>query len=165
MTNAKQLCAEMTDYLGKPSDFNFFAGNWNIKNRRLRQRNVNSNDWDEFSATQKCWVLLDGVANVDEFNCPDRGFKGMSMRALNLESHLWSIYWINSTSGKLFNPVIGGFQGDHGLFYGDEVDDGVPVIARFEWQAHPAAPTWMQSYSWDGGKTWEVNWIMEFTKI
>lgn len=165
MKNAKQLCAEMTGYLGKPSDFGFFAGNWNIKNRRLMQRNVNSNDWDEFRATQKCWILLDGVANVDEFDCPGRGFKGMSMRTLNLETHLWSIYWINSTSGQLFNPVIGGFQGDHGLFYGDEVDDGIPVIARFEWQAHPASPTWKQSYSWDGGETWEVNWVMELTKV
>lgn len=165
MTNAEQLCAEMTGYLGKPGDFSFFAGNWNIKNRRLKQRNVNSNDWDAFNATQKCWILLNGVANVDEFDCPDRGFKGMSMRTLNLETHLWSIYWINSASGKLFNPVVGAFQGDHGLFYGDEIDDGVPVIARFEWQAHPTSPTWTQSYSWDGGKTWEVNWIMECSKI
>lgn len=65
----------------------------------------------------------------------------MGMRALNLETCLWSIYRINSTSGQLFSPVIGGFNGCHGLFFGDEIDDGLPVIARFEWQAHPQSPT------------------------
>lgn len=165
MVNANQLRAEMTDYLGKASDFDFFAGYWQIKNRKLKKRNVNSSAWDEFTATQKCWILLDGVANVDEFDCPERGFKGMSMRTLNLDTHLWSIYWINSTSGELLSPVIGGFNGDHGVFYGDDFDDGVPVIVRFEWQAHPSSPIWKQSYSWDGGVTWELNWVMELIKI
>lgn len=164
MTDANQLRAEMTQYCGTPSDFDFFAGNWDIKNRRLKQKNAHSNAWDEFTATQKCWILLDGVANVDEFDCPGRGFKGMSMRTLNLETHLWSIYWINSTSGRLFSPVIGGFNGDHGVFFGDDIDDGIPIVTRFEWEAHPVSPIWKQSYSWDGGATWELNWVMELIK-
>lgn len=164
MVNADQLRSGMTDHLGTSSDFDFFAGNWSIKNRRLKQRNVHSDEWDEFEATQKAWILLDGVANVDEFDCPERGFKGMSMRTLNLETCQWSIYWINSTTGRLLNPVIGGFNGDHGLFYGDEVDAGVPVISRFEWLVHPSTPTWKQSYTWDGGATWELNWVMELTR-
>ncbi|MBL1421645.1 MAG: hypothetical protein COC24_014130 [Alphaproteobacteria bacterium] len=155
----------MKDYLGKASDFDFFAGNWKIKNRRLKETNVNSKEWDEFTATQKCWILLDGVANVDEFDCPERGFKGMSIRTLDLERSVWSIYWVNSTSGKLLNPVVGGFKGDHGVFYGDDVDGGAPIIVRFEWQAYPTSPTWEQFYSWDGGVTWELNWVMELTKI
>lgn len=165
MTKAKQQQAQMTDYLGTPTDFDFLAGNWKIKNRKLKQTNSNSNQWDEFTAQQKCWILLNGVANVDEFDCPERGFKGMSMRTLNLESNLWSIYWINSTSGKLLNPVIGGFKASHGLFFGDDVDAGSPVIVKFEWQTHPTSPTWKQSYSYDGGQTWELNWTMDLTKI
>lgn len=89
----------------------------------------------------------------------------MSMRSLDLETGLWSIYWINSTSGKLLSPVLGGFKGDHGVFYGDEVVDGEPIVVRFEWQAHPITPMWQQFYSWDGGVTWELNWTMECTKI
>lgn len=165
MTNANQLRAKMMDYTGAPYDFDFFAGQWKIRNRKLKQTNVNSNDWDEFNAEQKCWILLDGVANVDEFDCPERGFKGMSMRTLDLETRLWSIYWINSTSGKLLNPVIGGFKGGHGLFYGDDVIDGLCVIVRFEWLADPTTPTWKQSYSWDGGETWELNWVMDVVKV
>lgn len=164
MRNAEQLRAEMTGYIGKPTDFDFYAGDWRIKNRRLKQMNSNSNEWDEFSATQKCWALLDGVANVDEFDCPERGFKGMSLRTLDLETRLWSIYWINSTSGKLLNPVLGGFKHDHGVFYGDEAVAGEPVIVKFEWWVHPNSPVWKQSYSWDGGVTWELNWTMDMTR-
>lgn len=164
MVNADQLRSGMKDYVGTVSDFDFFAGNWNIKNRRLKHRNVNSDEWDEFEATQKAWLMLDGVANVDEFDCPERGFKGMSMRTLNIETGQWFIYWINSTSGQLLSPVIGGFNGTYGLFFGDEIDAGLPIISRFEWLVHPSTPTWKQSYSWDGGATWELNWIMDLTR-
>lgn len=164
MMNAEQLRSGLTDHRGAPSDFDFFAGAWRIQNRRLKHKNVNSDEWDEFKATQKAWIMLDGVANVDEFDCPDRGFKGMSMRTLNLETGLWSIYWINSTVGRLLSPVIGGFNGEYGVFYGDDTDAGVPVVSRFEWLVHPSNPTWKQSYSWDGGGTWELNWVMELTR-
>ena len=165
MANAQELRSNLTDYAGSPRDFDFLAGDWNIKNRQLKQRNIGSSDWDEFDARQTAWLLLDGVANVDEFDCPARGFKGMSVRALDLETNQWSIYWINSRFGKLLNPVVGGFRGTHGVFYGDDEDEGAPIVCRFEWLADPARPTWKQSFSWDGGATWETNWIMEFSKI
>lgn len=165
MVNAEQRHSKMTEYLGTPRDFDFLAGSWSIRNRKLKHRNVGSKEWDEFEATQTAWLMLDGVANVDEFNCPARGFKGMSMRALDLETHQWSIYWINSRSGRLFNPVIGGFNGTHGLFYGDDLDADVPIISRFEWTVHASTPKWRQSYSWDGGVTWELNWVMNLTRI
>lgn len=116
MVNAEQLRSNMTGYTGGMRDFDFLAGSWTIKNRRLKHRNVGSDQWDEFDASQNAWLLLDGVANVDEFVCPALGFKGMSMRTLDLETRQWSIYWINSTFGKLLNPVVGGFSGAQGLF-------------------------------------------------
>lgn len=165
MGNAQELRSKLRGYTGTTRDFDFLEGNWNIKNRRLKQENIGSSDWDEFEAKQRAWLMLDGVANVDEFDCPARGFKGMSMRALDLETHQWSIYWVNSRFGKLLNPVVGGFCGAHGVFYGDDEDEGAPIVCQFEWLSDPAAPTWKQSFSWDGGATWETNWIMEFSKI
>ena len=124
MVCAAQLRSKLTGYTGTTRDFDFLAGSWDIKNRRLKHRNVGSDEWDEFDASQSAWLMLDSVANVDEFDCPARGFKGMSMRTLDLEAHQWWIYWINSTFGKLLPPVIGGFRGAHGLFYGDDEDAG-----------------------------------------
>ena len=101
MVCAAQLRSKLTGYTGTTRDFDFLAGSWDIKNRRLKHRNVGSDEWDEFDASQSAWLMLDSVANVDEFDCPARGFKGMSMRTLDLEAHQWWIYWINSTFGKL----------------------------------------------------------------
>ena len=67
-------------------------------------------------------------------------------------------------TGKIYPPVVGGFAGDRGEFYGEDDDDGKPVKVRFVWtkdgrdRAH-----WEQSFSYDG-KTWEANWRNHFTR-
>jgi hypothetical protein len=43
--------------------------------------------------------------------------------------------------------------------------DGKPIKVRFTWSgAKDGKPHWEQAYSEDGGKTWAVNWIMDFTR-
>lgn len=153
-----------SDFKADPHDFDFLIGSWAIHNRRLLRRHVGSDDWDEFDSTLRFWTLLDGVANVDEFDCPDRGFKGTSVRTLDLATGLWSIYWVNSTRGILEPPVRGGFNGDKGEFIGGDVDGDIPIVARFRWTVHPDTPRWEQSFSTDKGATWEPNWIMEFER-
>lgn len=148
-----------------PNDFDFLIGSWTIHNRRLARRHVGSDDWDEFDATSRFWTLLDGVANVDEFDCPSRGFKGMSVRTLDLAKQRWSIYWVNSSDGVLQLPVHGTFAGGHGAFVGDDVDGDIPIIARFLWTVDPETPRWEQAFSTDSGITWETNWTMEFERL
>ena len=51
----------------------------------------------------------------------------------------------------------------------DSIDqrlDGRPVRVRFVWSPnlHTGAPRWQQSFSGDGGRTWEMNWVMEFSR-
>ncbi|HEY4367695.1 MAG TPA: hypothetical protein VGN07_10730 [Steroidobacteraceae bacterium] len=153
-----------------PADFDFLMGKWRVTNRRLRQRFVRSEDWDVFTAESTCRRFLDGVANVEEIAMPSRGFSGLTLRLFDVEQQHWSIYWINSHTGKLFPPVHGRFDGDRGEFFGDDVDDGKPVKVRFVWikgtpGSSPRAPRWEQAFSADSGKSWETNWIMEFEAI
>ena len=60
---------------------------------------------------------------------------------------------------------MGGFTGNRGVFYGDDVDGGRPVKVRYIWikkgrdNAH-----WEQAFSYDGGRTWETNWMNELTR-
>ena len=149
---------------GHVTDFDFRTGRWHVRNRRLRQRWVGSDVWDEFDGDARCEPRLNGVVNIDEMDCPDRGFSGLTVRSFDLGTSQWSIYWVNSTVGTLEPPVRGGFAGGVGIFEGPDTDGGEPIDVRFTWTiADDDHNRWQQEFS-RPGHDWEVNWIMEFTR-
>lgn len=151
-------------FIGCAHDFDFLLGHWQVHNRRLMQRHAGCAVWDEFPATSQGWVMLDGAVSVDEMAFPARGFSGMTLRTLDPATKLWSIYWINSSSGQLFPPVRGGFDGGRGEFHGEDTDDGRAVRVRFLWTRLGAdAARWEQAFALDGG-AWEANWVMELRR-
>jgi quinol monooxygenase YgiN len=150
---------------GSPGDFDFLVGEWNAKNRRLKKRGVGSSEWDEFPATLRMTSHLGGAANVDEIAFPTKGWSGMTVRTFDHARRQWAIYWINSKSGHLQSPVHGGFSGDTGVFHGDDEDEGRPIRVVFHWaKLGPDAARWSQDFSYDGGRTWETNWVIELTR-
>jgi hypothetical protein len=73
---------------------------------------------------------------------------------------------VNSRTGQMFPPVVGGFTGDKGAFYGEDTDDGRPVLVRFSWtKLPPNGAHWEQAFSTDGGVTWETNWMSDLTRL
>lgn len=150
-------------FIGCPHDFDFLRGHWQLKNRRLRERLTGCTAWDEFPATLSGQTLLDGAVSVDETTFPTRGFTGMTMRSLDRKTQRWAIYWINSGDGRLQPPVLGGFDGDNGEFFGDDTDAGCAVNVRFIWSRGPAVARWEQAFALPGGE-WETNWIMDMQK-
>ena len=160
----------MTDVLqneATASDFDFWFGSWDVRNRWLRRRLAGSDDWEEFDATVVARPLLDGVGNEDEFRTDHAGgFIGMSFRFFDPERRRWSIYWADSRRpGELDPPVFGTFSGDIGLFEGEDVHRGRPILVRFSWSGVTTpTPRWEQAFSDDGGRTWESNWVMDFTR-
>ncbi|HKE37291.1 MAG TPA: NIPSNAP family protein [Candidatus Baltobacteraceae bacterium] len=151
-------------FAGKPGDFDFLNGDWNVTHRRISERLRGSTEWVTFSGTARHDSWCDGVVSVDEIDLPALHSKGCSIRNLDVAAQRWSIHWTTSRTGNLFPPVHGGFDGDRGEFYGLDVENGVPVLARYVWLRTPQAPRWEQAFSIDGGRTWETNWIMEFAK-
>ena len=150
---------------GDIHDFDFYVGTWALKNRRLKKRWVGSNEWDEFPATCRCESRLGGVVNMDELTFPTKGFAGVTMRLFNTEHRLWSAYWINSATGELSLPVYGGFVGDHGELYGEDVDGDRQIQVQFLWTRQgPNAVRWQQAFSLDG-RTWETNWVIDHTRV
>jgi hypothetical protein len=161
---ASSSAAPATLPTGDIRDFDFIAGAWSVSNRRLKARGVGSTEWEEFPGTVCGRLYLDGVANVDELAFPTKGWAGITLRTFDREARRWSIYWVNSRQGKLFPPVVGGFTGDDGEFYGTDTDDGRAVTARFRWTKQgPDRALWEQAFSYDG-KTWEVNWTNELVR-
>jgi len=160
----------MTDVLqseATASDFDFWFGSWQVHNRRLTRRLAGSDQWEEFPATVVARPLLDGLGNEDEFRTDhDGGFVGMSFRFFDPERRRWSIYWADSRRpGELDPPVFGTFSGDLGIFEGEDIHRGRPILVRFTWSGVTTpTPRWEQAFSDDGGRTWETNWVMEFAR-
>ena len=151
--------------MSSPHDFDFFAGEWQVANRRRTDFLDPDSDWVEFPATHWCRPLFGGAANIDEIDMPYLGAKGLTLRLYDVEREEWSLNWSSSRSGKLFPPVTGRFEGDRGEFYGDDTHDGKDVRVRFVWaDVSPASAHWEQAFSVDGGETWVTNWTMDFSR-
>lgn len=145
-------------------DFDFYFGDWSIRNERLKGRLIGCTDWERFDATQTCRPVLGGVGNLDEFGGSD-GFLGMTLRLYDLERHHWNIYWASNRTGTLEPPVTGVFEDGVGTFFGRDVHRGIPVVVRFTWfDITPRSASWDQAFSTDDGQTWETNWRMRMTR-
>ena len=149
-------------------DFDFLFGSWKIHNRYLKARLRGSTEWIEFEGASEVQPVLNGLGNLDSYTAVRNGeqLEGMTLRLFNPANGEWSLYWADSVrAGILQPPMIGKFQGDTGEFYGDEEVDGRTVLCRFLWhRGNSQPPRWEQAFSADGGKTWETNWIMTFTR-
>lgn len=154
-----------TSRTGDVHDFDYFAGGWITKQRRLKVRGAGSAEWEEFPATLCMTLYLGGLATVDELYMPTRKASGLTLRTFDLQKRQWSIYWVSSVTGRLDPvPVVGGFQGAHGEFYAQDVDDHRPVKVRYTWdKLDRDHARWQQAFSYDD-RTWETNWTADFTR-
>jgi hypothetical protein len=147
------------------NDFDFLSGSWTVNNRRLVERLAGSVVWEEFPSTVECSRQFDGNANVDWNDFPTKQTKGMSLRLYDAARREWSIYWASSLDGVLQPAVVGTFTEGVGTFYGDDTLDGQPIRVRVLWSdVSTDTPRWEQAFSTDGGESWEVNWIMDFSR-
>jgi hypothetical protein len=151
-------------------DFDFVIGDWKAHVRRLPERLKGSNVWVEYNGISNHKKLLDSNANFEEFDVssPDKKLriKAQTLRLYNPESHQWSIYLVDLDKGTLeLPPVVGQFDGKRGEFYNQQIWEGRAVLVRYVWlDLSPKSSRMEQSFSGDGGKTWEVNWICELSR-
>ena len=151
-------------------DFDYLLGSWKIHLKKRLHPLTGSNEWIEFDGTVVCRSVWNGLAEVEEFvvDSPEKNIfiKGLTIRLYNPKTHQWTIYWANSKNGAIDPaPQAGQFTDGRGEFYGQDTLDGRSIYVRFVWtQTTSATPHFEQSYSADGGKTWEVNWITEQTR-
>lgn len=142
------------------NDFDFLVGKWKLKDKKLKSRLTNSNEWIEFESTVEMSKLLNGIGNMDSYKSTldDKPFEGIAIRLFNPKTKLWSIYWADSQVGVMDPPVVGSFEGNIGKFYGKDKYKGKDIIVLFYWdKTDPDNPVWSQAFSPDNGKTWEWN--------
>jgi hypothetical protein len=148
-------------------DFAFQTGDWRVLHRKLRERLAGSSDWFEFGGTCRGWELIDGAGNVDDhwLDDPNGAYAAATVRRTDPATGIWSIWWLDSRFPGLAPPLHGRFEGGAGTFFGKDEHDGRPIGIRFIWSdISDSSARWEQAFSADGGASWEVNWVMEFTR-
>ncbi len=150
-------------------DFDFLEGTWKIHLKRLIHPLTGSTTWTEFDGNSKARKFWEGRGSFDEFetNGPSGHIEGITVRTYNAQSHQWSLYWANGKDGAISLPAtVGEFRNGVGEFYDQEAFDGRMIFVRYAWsQITPNSAHFEQSFSDDGGKTWEVNWVTDQTRV
>ena len=150
------------------ADFDFLIGSWKIRNRRLKEPLTGSSAWYEFEGTSVARKIWDGHANQDEYfgNSPSGPIHGLTLRLFEPSTQQWRLYWANKAKGVLDPPMVGAFHNGRGEFFSHELFDGKGIYVRYVWSdITPTTCRWEQAFSADGGRTWETNWVMEFTRV
>jgi hypothetical protein len=151
-------------------DFDFLVGTWKVRNLMLRSRRPGAHaDWVEFDSEVESRPVLGGFGNVDTYFAARREhgqFHGLAVRLYDPATGLWRIWWASNVSpGTLDPPLEGRFTDGEGHFEGDDQVDGKVVRVRFRWSdITPTSARWEQSFSFDGGVTFESNWVIQLTR-
>lgn len=149
-------------------DFKFLSGHFRIHHRRLRERFADCTEWIDLEAEFWGYPVMDGAAAVDEMKGEINGrpFWGMTVRMYDPETNQWALYWADSWTPHIYPPVKGTITDGVGEFRGSDTEAGRAVEVRFRWSiTETGRPLWDQSFSLDGGESWEMNWTMEFEKL
>ncbi len=149
-------------------DFDFEIGTWKTHLRRRLRPLTGSTTWVEYEGTTVVREVWGGRANLAELvvEGPAGRIEGLSLRLYNPQSRQWSLNFSNSSDGTLAIPTIGEFKNGRGEFYNQEMFDGRAILVCFVISdVTPTSCRFEQSFSDDGGKTWEVNWIAVDTRI
>ena len=149
-------------------DFDFEIGTWKTHLKRLAAPLTGSTKWDEYEGTTVVRKVWGGAANILELvaDGPAGHFEGLSLRLYNPASRQWNLNFANRRTGSLGVPTIGEFKDGRGEFYDQEDGGGRTVLVKFV--ITPLGPDkcrFEQSFSADGGRTWELNWVAEDTRV
>jgi hypothetical protein len=151
-------------------DFDFLIGDWTAHLKKRLHPLSGSNDWVEYDGTSSTRKIWDDRANAEEFDVDSPvhhlHIRGQTLRLYNPDSHQWSLYLVYAAKGQLpMPPMVGQFTDGHGEFYDQEEFDGRMIFVRYYWTSiSSTAAQMVQSFSADGGKSWEPNWIVDLSR-
>ena len=149
-------------------DFDFHFGTWKTHVSRLMHPLTSSTTWAEYEGVSVVRKVWNGRASLLELDVvgPAGHIEGVGLRLYDPQSHQWNLNWTSSSVGMLTQPMIGEFKDGRGEFYDQEIFNGRSIFVRNGFSdITPTSSRFEQAFSADGGKTWETNWVMTFTRI
>ena len=144
-------------------DFDFNIGTWKTHTRILLHPLTGSNDWVEVNNTVHVRKIWDGRAQLEEIKAEH--FDGGTLFVYNPQAHQWSQYFVDSAVGVPSQPRTGEFKNGRGELFGQQLFNGRTISVRFVYSDITANSHRVeQSYSDDGGKTWQPNFVATLTR-
>lgn len=168
------LAQNNSSQINKPGDgqhdFDFEIGTWKTKLSRLTNPlSGEPAQWVDYEGTTVVKKVMNGKANLVELiaDGPAGHFDGISLRLYNPKSRQWSLNFASIRTGTLSLPTYGSFKNGVGEFFNQEIlDNGQAIFVKFIiTKMSENVYKFEQSFSADGGKTWELNWVATDTKI
>jgi hypothetical protein len=150
-------------------DFDYAFGVWKEHTTRLKGPLTGSTTWFEADGVSVVHPLLGGRANLVEYegDGPAGRLSLISIRTYDPQSHQWSLNFSTPQQGALWpTPMVGEFRDARGEFYSLDEIGGRKILVRFTMIPISAtAHRSEQAFSADGGRTWELNWINQYTRM
>lgn len=149
-------------------DFDFEIGTWKTHVSRLVHPLSGSKVWAQYDGTSAVSKVWNGRANLVELEAdgPQGHLELASFRLYNPQAHQWSLNVASSRGGSFGTPTVGEFKDGRGEFYDQETFNDRAILVRFVISnITPKSCHFEQAFSADGGKTWEVNWIADDTRM
>lgn len=156
--------------------FDFDLGTWKTHSRRLLHPLSDSQEWVEMDGVTVVRPIWGGNGNLAELEAdgPRGHLELLSLRLYDPTAHEWNLNFATSGVGVLNVsgagvqgvPLIGRFSHGRGEFYDQEPFNGRTIWVRFS--IEPLSPTTArseQAFSDDNGRTWQVNWINDYTRL
>lgn len=154
--------------MSSATDFDFFHGRWAVHHRRLKDRLAGCTEWETFGGSSSVQPLLGGAGNIDDnvIDLPAGSYRAATLRSFDAATKQWAIWWLDGRYPHTVDvPMVGRFENGIGTFFADDSLRGQPIRVRFIWSRITATTArWEQAFSTDGGKSWETNWEMDFTR-
>lgn len=148
-------------------DFDFNIGNWRTHISRLVHPLTGSKTWYKMDGDVVVRKVWNGRASLEEVEAdgPRGHFEDLGLFLYNPASHEWTQTFANSKYGTVNAPMTGAFQNGRGEFYDQEPYNGRTILARAVWSdITPNSHRFEQSFSADGGRTWETNMVAQLTR-
>ena len=142
--------------------FDFWIGTWSV-NLRMLQEDLTFKD--SVTAKAHIYSILNGKAILELWD--SEPIKGYSLRYYDPKDDQW-ILWLDwpSNNQSIISRLTGEFRHGRGDFMsGFTTSDGQEITQRYSFNdITPFSLRWDDLFSIDGGKTWQKNWRMEFTR-
>lgn len=143
--------------------FDFLEGEWDAFCRV-----PTATGWVEAPGRLTAERALDGLVFVERFEGLYHGgrIEGLGLRAFNRETGEWEHTWTDTLAPAPFRVWKGrSFENGRSDLYAEWTEGDAPIRSRLTWSDVTAdSAHWESARSADGGKTWEVHWVIDFRR-